>query len=152
MTIPAHCRVFGRSPNQFAETMATSAGWRFTSETEAATLVYRSDVFQLQKCSASITPPAPASRRSVRRRAAHFRQLPVRSNAIATKMSENPIRHVAITNGAEADKRISGAAKENPITDAANTSTGGAGGDAAKRTTLDMEAQYNAVAICGVDW
>lgn len=38
------------------------------------------------------------------------------------------MRHVAITNGDDMDNRMSGAANENPTTDASRTSSGEAGG------------------------
>lgn len=43
-------------------------------------------------------------------------------------MTEYPIRQVAITSGDDADSRISGAANENPMTDASKTRSGEAGG------------------------
>jgi len=58
--MPSHCRRLGASWSQNTERSATTTGCVFTSTTEAATLVRPTDVFQLQKWSASM-PPAPAA-------------------------------------------------------------------------------------------
>lgn len=46
-----------------------------------------------------------------------------------------------MTSGADAESRMSGAANENPMTDAASTSNGGAGGDFAGAVGMDIEQQ-----------
>lgn len=53
------------------------------------------------------------------------------------------MRHVAMTSGDAAESRMSGAANENPTTDAANTSSGGAGGDFCNDTGVLMGRQIS---------
>lgn len=54
------------------------------------------------------------------------------------------MRQVAMTNGAAVERRISGAATENPITEAASTTRGGAGGDFVEGAVVAMETQVSA--------
>ena len=76
-----------------------SVDWKhFTNATEAATLVYRNDEFQLQKCSDSNTPAPMASTTSRRASVRHARHSPPTASAVATMTSEKPSRHAAITN------------------------------------------------------
>ena len=54
--MPTHCARVGGSRSHPADSSATIAGCMFTSTTDAATVVSSTEAFQLQKCSASITP------------------------------------------------------------------------------------------------
>src|SRR4051812_28555846 len=96
------------------ESSATTTGCVLTNTTDAATVVIVTEVFQLQKCSASIAPaptPTPTSRRE---RRAHCRHSPVRARATAMTVSENPSRQLAIAIGCAVESRTSGPESETP--------------------------------------
>src|SRR6476620_1477340 len=114
MAIPIHWRPVGVSRSHTPERSATTTGCVFTSTTEAATVVMVTEVFQLQKWSASIAPaatPTPASREE---RRAHCRHSPVSASAIAMTTSEKARRQLAIAIGCACESRTSGPENDTP--------------------------------------
>src|SRR5688572_15089438 len=71
IAMPVHCLVVGASRSHSDERTATMAGCVFTRTTDAAILVYRSEVFHDQKWIASIAPAPTAIATSRLDRARH---------------------------------------------------------------------------------
>ena len=103
------------------ETIATTTGCVFTSTTEAATLVYATEAFQLQKWNASIAPAPTAISSSRGVSLLHCRHCPVTASAIAMRMSEKPSRQVAMASGCACDRRTRGPENETPRIESART-------------------------------
>src|SRR4051812_4842914 len=124
MAMPIHWRRVGVSCSQTPERSATTTGCVLTRTTDAATVVIDTDVFQLQKCNASIAPaPTPtATSRAVSR--AHCRHSPVSASATTMNRREKARRQVAIAIGCACDRRTSGPENETPSS--ANPRTTGA--------------------------